>query len=351
MPSDLATSAEFQRWLRRYGVSNPYEKWQTADTARTPSLALNAIAADADLLQRVPPEDGKLLAHDADLAIGHILLDKAAAARTPGAVEAAEIVKLRIAVWRRRQALENTRELDRLRVADPGRGESRGAMAEAVAHFPLLRPTTARFLVDTTLQLGVHGLIAQGAPNEVVLALGAARVAARSAGGRPPGYGMPRYRVLEVLGIVQGWSVATGRDPFALPGYPGAGDLTRRVAGLALDANACAALAVQLPGGAEAPGYAMWEDAAELHAYALLRMRKFNFSDFGTVAARDVASAGGRLARRAIDDPATVLPLLPDSPIEVAADDPYTVAVAAHTIVGGPFAPRRSALTLAEKKT
>jgi hypothetical protein len=152
----------------------------------------------------------------------------------------------------------------------PAPKDANAALAILINNFPQIRPESVRFAVETTLKIGVEGLANMDAKAASALALGAARIAVRSAEGRMLGFPMPRRDTNNVVHIVQDWSFVTENSPFQVQEYPEQIDLIKCVASLALDAHACVHLAAQLPGGCMAPGYTMWEEADETFGYALL---------------------------------------------------------------------------------
>ncbi|HQT75645.1 MAG: hypothetical protein B7Z80_05740 [Rhodospirillales bacterium 20-64-7] len=329
---------ELQSWIARFGVTDPAGKWRNATTSRAPYLAFVAIAADGDVLSSLAKEDASRLANDADIEIANILLDHHG---NKAGRPVAELVKARIDLWRRRSSLHDAQESRRAKVP-PMPADADAALVALVDDFPRLRATNARFVVATTLKLGPEGLANMHPDAARAMTLGAARVAARSAEARPNAFPMPRRDLLGIIRIVQDFSVLTEISPFDVRAYPAGNDLITCVAGLAIDADACAELAAQLPEGALAAGFTMWEEAVEIFGYALLRCRRFLFDNLEPRRAMAIASAGGRLAQRAINDPSTRLPFLPDQPGLLKPDDPQLIAVAARDIVQGPFLRRRS---------
>ncbi|HEX2942709.1 MAG TPA: hypothetical protein VHO91_16785 [Rhodopila sp.] len=329
---------ELRNWLSRFGVADPAGKWREAVASRAPFLAFVAIASDADVLSKLAKADAKRLANDADIEIANILLDSDG---NKAARPVAELVQGRIELWRRRVSLHDAQEDRRARLP-PMPANADAALVSLVGDFPRLRAANSRFVVATALKLGAEGLADLNPDTARAITLGAARVAARSAEARPNGFPMARKDLFGIVKIVQDWSVLTGLSPFDVQAFPEGNDLIACVTGLATDADGCAELAAQLPDGALASGYTMWEEATEAFGYALLRVRRFMFDTLEPRRAMAIASAGGRLAQRAITDPNTKLPLLPDQPGLLRPNDPQMLAVAAREIVQGPFLRRRS---------
>lgn len=335
---EAAINTDLEKWLARNGVKNAYEKWHDAPASSRPFLAFVAIAADQELLLRTSGSDAKYLVNDARIALGNYLLNEES--NSP-AKSVTDLVQQRIELWQRRSLLQDD-QAQRRAILPQAPKDAGTALALMVDAFPQIRPECARFAMETTLKIGAEGLANMDTKAASALALNAARVAVRCAEGRMHSVRVPRSDSFNVLRIVQNWSLAAEHLPFNVEEYPEQIDLAKCLAGLAFDAHACANMAAQLPGGCGDPGYILWEEAAETFGYALLRVRHFLFETFERRVAMSIASAGGRLASRAINDPSTRLPILPDQPGQLLPDDPHVVVLRAHELVGGSFSRRRS---------
>jgi hypothetical protein len=232
------------------------------------------------------------------------------------------VVSARVQAWRT-HLIRSHRPLEWRNAAELSRDDSdAGArltldeqLKIALEEFPQPRESIARTLFETTLRIGARGLLTVGAPFDKVLALGAARVAARCSRGQVRVDSIPREGCLQAVGIVQEWSAISGTNPF-LVGFDGfdgrGGTLEERVTALALDVRACIALAEQLPGGPTADGFDAWEAAEEFHAYALLSVRPSFLFLMDFEKAQSFASAAARLAQAAIDGEGPQLPEFPE---------------------------------------
>jgi hypothetical protein len=339
-----AESAHLKRWLARYGIPDAVAKWRSsADKTRSPLLAFTAIACEAQVLMRLDPEHARGMVRDACALVEQV----EAAAKTPATAAAAEAVKARITQWQLHVSGMSSKGNPDHTAADPAQPRAaahltdRSAAQTALAEFPQFGPSTAPYLFNMARSLGPRGLLQLGAPMDMVLALGAARVAARSSKGKHYA-GLPASRTdcLEVIGAVQAWGVMSEKNALIVPGYPGRGGLSHRILAIAVDSNTCANLGQELPGGCEAAGFSMWEVAEEYHAYALMLLDRNPLDEMAFDQALLFASAAGRLAERALADPDVLLPVFPEG---MDMPSPQRVLSYARAMTGGAIAARRSA--------
>ncbi len=344
------TQVDFQVWLNRYAAPDGYSRWKQAlrtNQKNAAFLAFAGIAGEEDLLQRLPSKDATRLVRDAQ---AYARESMGARVVSQGTAIATETVAIRIEVWRR--AVERSRNGTDLSMpalvagAEPEQAPVASPDLQALAAFPQILRSTAPHLIDTVLRLGCEGLLATPPPMNLVYALGAARVAARSGRGvHWPGKSVSRAEGLAAIDTVQRWSHANHSNPFTAAGHGGAtGSLADRVTSLLMDASGCASLAARLPGGAGAPGFGMWERAEEALAYAFVSLRASRLEHMSYDTAVHFASAAGRMADRLMADPAQCLADLPSGWQHVK---PATVAAMARSVTRGPFTPRRSALAQA----
>jgi len=81
-----------------------------------------------------------------------------------------------------------------------------------------------------------------------------------------------------------------------------------------------------LPNGIARPGFAMWRDAEEFNAYAMLRLRNSPWESMRGDQAVVIASAAARFATRLRDDPTLPVPHLPLEIADKSVDDVYFYA-------------------------
>lgn len=105
----------------------------------------------------------------------------------------------------------------------------------------------------------------------------------------------------------QEWSARTGKNPFLLA-YENRNVDPDDAQALANDASTCLLIAEGLPGGIEAPGFDMWEEAEEFHAFAVMVVKPRVLRAMEWPKAQSLASAAARQAQAALDDPGLRLP-------------------------------------------
>ncbi len=349
------TTPALERWLSRYGSPDAYQRWRGAiGSPKEPFHAFGSIAIEAEILTRVSPREAKALARAAEVMIVGV---RASAGDVPGTrmtALAADVVQNRIIAWRRQTVASSGQgewgEFRPPQPRDPAEGFTEEPleltecwMLETLcAEFPHVRASCARYAFNTTLRMGVQGLIALGPPGDKVLAVAASRVAAQSALDHLPGPAIPVEKCLQVVQIVQDWALHSGEHPLALPSFGGPRTAAlARVAERAVDTNACVALAARLPGGADAPGYAQWEYALENHAYVLMASRGYTAAELTFDEAREIGSAAARLAAYAMDNPACLLPALPEG----WSATPNMVLKSVTSMIGDDLVPRRAPIS------
>jgi hypothetical protein len=215
----------------------------------------------------------------------------------------------RIAVWRRATGRRPVRR--------PGQVDDPAVVAradEAMARFPQFSPAFASSLFGSAREPG--GLLKLDEPLDKVCALVAASVGARSARGLLDGAGFDRTSVMD----------QTGRNPFLVDVYRGDGNIVERIAAMAIDSSTCVDLAAGLPNGIARPGFAMWREAEEFNAYAMLKMRDSPWESMRGDQAIVIASAAARFATRLRDDPTLPAPNLPLDIADKSVDDVYYYA-------------------------
>jgi hypothetical protein len=348
LPTEAEVARHLDRWLFRYGIKQGYARWMDAEgTKNAHFIAFSTIASDAGILGRLSRKHSIAMAKHAEQVVAEVGLGKNA---SPATATTAMVVGARIVAWRE---LDMKRQLDRDWAAvdkdDQEPSIPDGTEAEPISErtmasnlvkdYPQIRPSSARFAFATTRQLGVAGLIGLGDPMASIFVQGAARVAAWNVLGKLPGEALPDEECLEVVRIAQDWGVKMGTNPFAANDYGGKqGTLVSRIAARALESNACMEMSAQLPGGVTSPGFAQWEDAVEIHSYALMAVASEVLDGWTFDDARLIGSAAARLAAHAIAHPECALPELPDVPVS----SPTKILGTMTSRLGGNFVSRQS---------
>jgi hypothetical protein len=343
---DAHVVACHERWMLRYELPDAYERWRAADPDKAPSLAFKAVAGDPDLLIRLDRATGKALAVQAQQVASGLVGSRDLSEETRAA---AQIVLARVERWRR---FGSGRRHPDLAAAGALPGTARDAQRPlsveeqlklALDEFPQARDPIARTLFDLALRMGADGLVKVLDPMDTVIALAAARLAARCTRGLARAHAMPDEARLQGIAVVQDWARRSGKNPFLAVQD---GLKVNQAASLSLDASTCVAMAVDLPGGALAPGFTMWEDAEEFHACAALSVRPNLMDDMEFERAQAFASAAARHALAAIEGTA------PRPPRFIDCDEPFgprtVLALTRFALTGGPL-PRHSARAAANE--
>ena len=332
-------NALVDRWLIRYGLSNAYERWLTAEDEKKAALAFIAIASEPRILMRINRADAAAIVQQSQATIDGIKRAKS----TEPSLAAADVVANRIIVWRAYASKNGGPGMDRVAVAklDPEAASvTVNAWKIAVENFPEFIEAVARPLVDMTLQLGASRLALLGESEQKVLALQTVRFAARSRRGNLKGPAQPKDLSLNCLSVVQEWSTISGKNALMVP-YGGRRHTIQECAQhLLSDAMTSVEIAQDLPDGLTAPGFQVWEAAEEFHAYAVVSMVPQSLRNMTFERARGCAAAAGRLAQAHLHDPAVELPNIPEFCEQLG---PKMVLATVRAVTGADIPPRRSA--------
>jgi curved DNA-binding protein CbpA len=332
----------FQRWLASHCHAGAVGLWRAATGTKPGECAFRAIAGDPCVLNSLRNDEAERLALDAEAYIRKLstAIDGVRPADSPASA-ALHMVSEAVLAWRRRQASARGPG-DGLPHA-PGGPESKGADAdswkEALRAYPQFSEAAGAMTLAAAVSLGPQGLAIMHDPWDRVTTLGASRHAARAFRGdlKMPPPSLAHMRTA-VSGI-QNYAAITGRSPWDVGSAWWSGGSLRgtpasRALRLARDAAACGDIAAGMPGGRDAPGFRIWSEAEERHAFAAMAldrtlMREMLYDDalrFASAAVRHAdslaKSPGGHAAIEAAGLPADSLKavafaarsILPDGP-------------------------------------
>jgi hypothetical protein len=303
-------------------------------------LAFTAVASDSGLLNRLGPA-GALLAEQAEQFA--IEVGKKGESSDP-ARAAAQIVRVRIQTWRTRAHLRAPLQKSRVRHAPepdpvPSPLTFDDHLRTALTDFPHYREGTARVLFENVLRLGEAGAHLVGAPFDDAIMLATSRFAARSWRGLTRGDVPSRDDCAKAVSLVQDWAARSGKSPFPIDFRQIGASPDDFVTALCRDAATCLAIAARLPGGTQARGFPVWEEAEEYLCYAVLSLRPGHLGQLDIQAARAFAGAAARLATAVTNDETVRLPQFASA---VEAGSPRRVlATTRFALPNGPE-PRRS---------
>jgi hypothetical protein len=280
MPDSPDTNTErmLQRWRDGHGRANAVELWQTARGVKVGEYAFTAVACDPTALDRLARELAEKLAGDAERYVDTLrgIVGPRSPTDTPAAA-AMHAVANAVAAWRRRHEPPSGEAEGGLAAAEmPQFDQSDLLRAEAwktvLKSYPQFGETTGAMALAAVVALGGRGLAKMREPWDAVMALGASRYIARAKRGdllRPaPGLN----DVHAALAGVQEYATTTGRSPWNV-GYTGhAGAAAVQALRLACDAATCSDVAAGIGARVAAPGFQIWTEAEECHAFASMAL-------------------------------------------------------------------------------
>jgi hypothetical protein len=313
----MSDDVRFGRWLNRYALPDAFARWRAADASRAAELAFVTIASDEHVLMRLKPGVANTLATQALDVAFNMPLSKSVSELS---LVAARVVEGRVRIWRRyvdsqaKQPVDDRGTLEHAAIEKAAEllVLPQDILRQAQGDFPNSRLSAGSTLMNMALRMGAQGLLQLGEPMDAVLALGAARAAARRVRGHLRSMDLPLDKCPEAIGILQQWCALTGKNPFIVPYGSAGGKISDRVTGFAFDAATCVAVAAKTSGALGSPGFDALETAEEFHAYGVMCINPDLIWNMDLDKAQHFASAAARLADAALTDPTIRLPEFPD---------------------------------------
>ena len=280
MPNRPDTNDEMmlQRWRDSRGHSDAVDMWKTAKGVRIGEYAFTAIASDNTVLNRLPAETAIRLVRDAQNYVGTLrtIVGQRRPDESPASA-AMHAVMRAMSNWHLRQAgaravpdegLAAT-TLSVQEAVDAARAEE---WKEALKRYPQFDETTGAMTLAAVVALGGNGLVKVQEPWDGLMALGAARYVARANRGDLQRPAPSQNDVQAAILAIQEYASVTGRSPWNV-GYTGrVGSAATQALRLARDAGICADIAATLPDGATAPGFQIWHEAEQRHAFVSMAL-------------------------------------------------------------------------------